>query len=71
MSYCPIRDGLLLIQTDRYDGQLGTAAITLSTTSPFTNASSESTFLTSLIPHLKERGLPDYAIPRLIRFTDK
>ncbi|KAG4431077.1 hypothetical protein IFR05_013432 [Cadophora sp. M221] len=52
-----------------YDGQLGTAAITLS--SPSSNPASESTFLTSLIPHLKARGLPDYAIPRLIRFTEK
>ncbi|KAH9218227.1 bifunctional fatty acid transporter and acyl-CoA synthetase [Leptodontidium sp. 2 PMI_412] len=52
-----------------YDGQLGTAAITLS--SPSSNAASESAFLASLIPHLKARGLPDYAIPRLIRFTEK
>ncbi|KAH7311855.1 putative bifunctional fatty acid transporter/acyl-CoA synthetase [Rhexocercosporidium sp. MPI-PUGE-AT-0058] len=52
-----------------YDGQVGTAAITLD--SPSSNAAAESTFLTSLIPHLKARGLPDYAIPRLIRFTEK
>ncbi|PVH75630.1 bifunctional fatty acid transporter and acyl-CoA synthetase [Cadophora sp. DSE1049] len=56
-----------------YDGQLGTAAITLSSpsTSASPNAAAESAFLTALIPHLKSRGLPEYAFPRLIRFTEK
>ena len=62
-----------LIDLDRYDGQLGTAAITLSSssTSASTNTAAESAFLTALIPHLKSRGLPEYAFPRLIRFTEK
>ncbi|PMD57848.1 bifunctional fatty acid transporter and acyl-CoA synthetase [Hyaloscypha bicolor E] len=48
-----------------YDGQVGTAGITLLHPS----SAAETTYLSTLYPHLRECGLPDYAIPRLVRFT--
>ncbi|KAE9365036.1 bifunctional fatty acid transporter and acyl-CoA synthetase [Stipitochalara longipes BDJ] len=48
-----------------YDGQVGTAGITLLSPSP----AAENAYLSALYPHLQTCGLPDYAIPRLIRFT--
>ncbi|CZR63058.1 related to acyl-CoA synthetases (AMP-forming)/AMP-acid ligases II [Phialocephala subalpina] len=48
-----------------YDGQLGTAAIVLHNPSP----EAEAKYLEKLYPHLRSRGLPEYAVPRLIRFT--
>lgn len=48
-----------------YDGQLGAATIVLQNPSP----EAETRYLEKLYPHLKLRGLPEYAIPRLVRFS--
>ena len=48
----------------RYDGQAGAAALTLS-------SSSHDSFMRSLYPSLRKSGLPDYAIPRLVRITEE
>ncbi|KUJ09443.1 bifunctional fatty acid transporter and acyl-CoA synthetase [Mollisia scopiformis] len=48
-----------------YDGQVGTASIVLQEP----NAAAEASYLEELYLHLRSRGLPEYAIPRLIRFT--
>jgi len=49
----------------RYDGQVGTAGITL--IQP--GEAAERLYLDKLYLHLRQCGLPDYAIPRLVRFT--
>jgi hypothetical protein len=49
----------------RYDGQVGTASITL--IQP--GEAAERSYLDKLYLQLRQRGLPDYTIPRLVRFT--
>lgn len=51
----------------RYDGQVGTAGITLIQPSE----TAERSYLERLHSHLRDCGLPDYAIPRLVRFTKR
>ena len=51
----------------RYDGQVGVAAITLINS----GVKAESAYLEKLYTHLRSRGLPNYAVPRLIRFTNE
>lgn len=48
---------------DRYDGQAGAAALTLS------SDSGDDAFMNALYGNLKATGLPDYALPRLVRIT--
>ena len=48
-----------------YDGMVGTAAITLLSPTP----SAEESYISTLYERLRECGVPDYAIPRLVRFT--
>jgi hypothetical protein len=49
----------------RYDGQAGAAGITLE------DPAAEAEFMANLHPELKKKGVPSYAIPRLVRLTDK
>ena len=49
----------------RYDGQAGAAGITLEDTS------AENGFMTNLYRELKKKGVPSYALPRLVRITEK
>lgn len=53
------------LRLDAYDGQAGCAALMLDKTV------SVSSFMTSLYTVLRERGLPNYAIPRLIRIENQ
>ncbi|KAI9045843.1 putative bifunctional fatty acid transporter/acyl-CoA synthetase (FAT1) [Aspergillus affinis] len=53
------------VKLNSYDGQAGAAGITLE------DASSESTFMTNLYRELKKKGVPSYALPRLVRITEK
>jgi len=48
-----------------YDGQLGAAAITLIDDSP----AKQAVYMAEANKHLRSRGLPAYATPRLVRFT--
>lgn len=48
-----------------YEGQLGAAAITLAQAGP----SKEQELMAELYVYLRARGLPNYAIPRLVRIT--
>ncbi|KAJ5273237.1 hypothetical protein N7478_008362 [Penicillium angulare] len=50
-----------------YDGQAGAAGITLEDHSP----SFQKSFASRLYPELKIKGVPSYAFPRLVRFTEK
>ena len=50
----------------RYDGQAGAAAITLQETS----ADAEGEFMNHLYKQLKKKGVPSYAIPRLVRLIE-
>ncbi|KAF7715956.1 Bifunctional fatty acid transporter and acyl-CoA synthetase [Penicillium ucsense] len=50
-----------------YDGQAGAAGITLEDHS----AAAEQECMANLYTHLKKRGVPSYAIPRLVRITEK
>ena len=45
-----------------YDGQAGAAAITLET-------QADDAFMSNLFKKLKKSGLPNYAMPRLVRIT--
>jgi hypothetical protein len=49
----------------RYDGQAGAAGITLE------SPSVETEFMSSLYKQLKKKGVPSYALPRLVRLTEK
>lgn len=55
---------LLMIFT-RYDGQAGAAGITLE--SPAT----ETELMSTLYKKLRKKGVPSYALPRLVRLTEK
>lgn len=48
-----------------YDGKAGAAGITLEDRTPGT----ETAFMTELYRHLKSKGVPSYALPRLVRIT--
>ena len=50
---------------NRYDGQVGGAAIALKTH----DAAAEQRFMAKLRIYLRDSGLPDYAVPRLVRIT--
>ncbi|KAJ6013907.1 hypothetical protein N7540_008498 [Penicillium herquei] len=50
-----------------YDGQAGAAGITLEEHSPAVH----NAFAAKLYPELKSKGVPSYAFPRLVRFTEK
>lgn len=53
------------IFTTSYDGQAGAAGITLD------NPSAEDEFMSNLYRRLTKKGVPSYAIPRLVRLTEK
>jgi hypothetical protein len=48
-----------------YDGQAGAAGITLEKWTPET----ETEFISNLYKALKAKGVPSYALPRLVRIT--
>lgn len=50
-----------------YDGQAGAAGIVLETRTPQT----EKEFMANLYSELKKKGIPSYALPRLVRIIDK
>ncbi|KAJ5666816.1 hypothetical protein N7462_011225 [Penicillium macrosclerotiorum] len=50
-----------------YDGQAGAAGVTLEEHSP----AFEAEFTSNLYKELKRRGVPSYALPRLVRITEK
>lgn len=50
-----------------YDGQAGAAGITLEEHSP----AFELEFTSNLYNKLRKRGVPSYALPRLVRITEK
>lgn len=54
------------IRLGRYDGQAGGATLVLKTTS----ASTEAKVIEKLYPELRRHGLPDYALPRLVRVVN-
>lgn len=56
--------GLLMVNT-RYDGQAGAAGITLE------SPEVETELMTTLCKALKKKGVPSYALPRLVRLTEK
>jgi hypothetical protein len=49
----------------RYDGQAGAAGITLE------DPSAEGEFMAKLYRELRKKGVPTYAVPRLVRLTEK
>jgi chorismate mutase len=49
----------------RYDGQAGAAGITLE------DPATEAEFMANLHRELKKKGVPSYAIPRLVRLIEK
>lgn len=51
----------------RYDGQAGAAGITMEEHSP----TFEKDLMAKLYIQLKKRGVPSYALPRLVRITEK
>ena len=53
---------------DKYDGQAGTALIVLDTPSsaPQEKSTAEKTFMTNLWKDLRAKGVPRYAVPRLV-----
>ncbi|KAL3426716.1 Isopenicillin N epimerase component 1 [Phlyctema vagabunda] len=53
------------VKLDGYDGQMGAAGVTLSSQSPEVEAK----FVSELFSFCKARGLPNYALPRLVRLT--
>ncbi|KAI1608178.1 putative bifunctional fatty acid transporter/acyl-CoA synthetase [Exophiala viscosa] len=53
------------VKLDKYDGQAGGAAIVLKTN----DAAIEKLFTSNLRASLRDKGLPDYAVPRLVRIT--
>jgi len=56
----------------KYDGQAGTALIVLDTASEKQGAGvSEKTFMASLFKDLRGKGVPKYAIPRLVMVRDE
>ncbi|KAJ5179318.1 hypothetical protein N7492_002528 [Penicillium capsulatum] len=55
------------VKLSGYDGQAGAAGITLEEQSP----AFESELASKLYRELKRRGVPSYAFPRLVRFTEK
>lgn len=56
-----------LMQFSSYDGQAGAAGITMEEHSP----AFEIEFISNLYKELKKRGVPSYALPRLVRITEK
>lgn len=55
------------VRLDCYDGQAGAAGITLQDHS----STAESGLMKTLYTELKKRGVPSYALPRLVRITEK
>ncbi|KNG86448.1 putative bifunctional fatty acid transporter and acyl-CoA synthetase [Aspergillus nomiae NRRL 13137] len=55
------------VKLSEYDGQAGAAGITLEDPS----AAVESEFMNNLYRELKKKGVPSYALPRLVRLTEK
>ncbi|CEL01446.1 Putative Acyl-CoA synthetases [Aspergillus calidoustus] len=55
------------VKLTAYDGQAGAAGITLD--DPSESAAAE--FTTKLYSELKKKGVPSYALPRLVRLTEK
>ncbi|KAA8650642.1 hypothetical protein EYZ11_002817 [Aspergillus tanneri] len=53
------------VKLNGYDGQAGAAGITLD------DPSTETEFMASLYRELKKKGVPSYALPRLVRLTEK
>ncbi|KAK2800128.1 hypothetical protein FQN50_008223 [Emmonsiellopsis sp. PD_5] len=54
------------VRLDKYDGQAGGAAIALHSR----NSAAETEFIGSLYQHLVNRGVPSYALPRLVRIVN-
>ncbi|KAL4964112.1 putative bifunctional fatty acid transporter/acyl-CoA synthetase (FAT1) [Aspergillus stella-maris] len=54
------------VKLNAYDGQAGAAGITLEEPSEAAAAQ----FMANLYPELKKKGVPSYAIPRLVRVTE-
>ncbi|KAB8216888.1 hypothetical protein BDV33DRAFT_147492 [Aspergillus novoparasiticus] len=55
------------VKLQGYDGQAGAAGVTLEEPS----AAVESEFMKNLYRELKKKGVPSYALPRLVRLTEK
>ncbi|KAJ1712592.1 bifunctional fatty acid transporter and acyl-CoA synthetase [Aspergillus flavus] len=55
------------VKLQGYDGQAGAAGVTLEESS----AAVESEFIKNLYRELKKKGVPSYALPRLVRLTEK
>ncbi|KAJ5666333.1 uncharacterized protein N7477_008781 [Penicillium maclennaniae] len=55
------------VKLSSYDGQAGAAGITLEEHSP----AAELRLMSNLYKELKKRGVPSYALPRLVRITEK
>ncbi|KAE8359965.1 hypothetical protein BDV27DRAFT_168191 [Aspergillus caelatus] len=55
------------VKLQGYDGQAGAAGVTLEDSS----AAVESEFMSNLYRELKKKGVPSYALPRLVRLTEK
>ncbi|KAF5863165.1 hypothetical protein ETB97_010510 [Aspergillus alliaceus] len=55
------------VKLQGYDGQAGAAGITLEESS----AAVEAEFMSNLYRELKKKGVPSYALPRLVRITEK
>ncbi|KAB8209920.1 putative subfamily of bifunctional fatty acid transporter/very-long-chain acyl-CoA synthetase in fungi [Aspergillus parasiticus SU-1] len=55
------------VKLQGYDGQAGAAGVTLEESS----AAVESEFMKNLYRELKKKGVPSYALPRLVRLTEK
>ncbi|KAJ5428510.1 AMP-dependent synthetase/ligase [Penicillium cf. griseofulvum] len=53
------------VKLNGYDGQAGAAGITLE------SPSVETEFMLNLYKQLKKKGVPSYALPRLVRLTEK
>lgn len=55
----------MLMVSTRYDGQAGAAGITLE------SPAAETELMSTLYKELKKKGVPSYALPRLVRLTEK
>jgi acyl-CoA synthetase (AMP-forming)/AMP-acid ligase II len=65
LSCCSHGEIVLLMGCCRYDGQAGAAGITLESPAVETEA------MSTLYKQLKKKGVPSYALPRLVRVTEK
>lgn len=63
--FSPFGGIALLMVSTRYDGQAGAAGITLE------SPAAETELMSTLYKELKKKGVPSYALPRLVRLTEK